>query len=766
MVKEKDKATKKNKEKNRWGITKTAGSKDESLPDDNDPSVNFAVEPVDRPSMGDKATRPILSTAGFSKASILKANNIMQSAGTSRLNRILDQPTEYRIGYVPDLDNDLEREPEHNARYKPRTKENKKMDKVNDPMNEAEVAAFVGKVVVPELKVDPRSIGGQADKLKKVMVQETLVSMRCKEFTMSGSDMNPISQSAFEYPDLYAKHKRSLGFAGGPKARNKIKYVLLVRSTNRPLSSKAPEGNGKMNGRSATNLMDSIDEEGNDDDDNSYDKMYRPEDGEGEDVDIEGDKTSEKKELEGEISSFPVFVCMTINPDGTSPDVRKLVELDQLTMVQNVTTSGGSVVLLVFHGGDTVKLDFAVDDAQESTASMRKEKFIWSLLQIHAMLCTSVVERNSLGIRNAAPGSSNKERLPHLNVRNLDRAELQYVATVNGFLRDSPTLLALLDRQRDMGPGRGDDVEDEKKEEMDGVAYDMMMGNFSTRVAIYNSAEERADAEAVLNCFEIHEDEEDALAADTLRLKLEARMQDLEAETCRRLIAWEDEKHYSLMGHDFDTADRDSEDALSLAGLFKTLDSLDKELDEMEGWLHDRASVVKPLMDDCRDIEEENRQLEQQWKSYALLGDELKRVLTGVGIEKAHEKVLTNPAGALVYDGNGNIDVIASDKGVDNIHIAGKALKQAMENAKKTGCVHLFAVNERMEDLTVMSNSFCQALAMIIVTVMEQIKAEVMVASDNGKVSKSDTHAMIAKKIRDVSCQEGLSMSDGRVFIF
>jgi hypothetical protein len=759
MAKDKDKTTKKNKEKNRWGIAKTAGSKDESLPDDNDRSVNFAAEPVDRPSMGDKASRPVLSTAGLSKASILKANNIMQSAGTSRLNRILDQPTEYRIGYVPDLDNDLEREPEHNARYKPRTKENKKMDKVNDPMNEAEVAAFVGKVVVPELKVDPRSIGGQADKLKKVMVQETLVSMRCKEFTLSGTDLNPVSQSAFEYPDQYAKHKRSLGFAGGPKARNKIKYVLLVRSTNRPLSSKAPEGNGKTNGRSAPNLNESNDEEGNDDDDDDYDKMYRPEDGEGEDVDIEGDKTSEKKDPEGEISSFPVFVCMTINPDGTSPDVRKLVELDQLTTVQNVTTGGATVVQLVFQDGDTVKLDFAVDDAQESTASMRKEKFIWSLLQIHAMLCTSVVERNSLGTRNATPGSSPKERLLQpLNVRNLDRAELQYVATVNGFLRDSPTLLALLDRQRDMGPGHGDDVEDEKKEEMDGIAYDMMMGNFSTRVAIYNSAEERADAEEVLNCFEVLTDEEDALAADTLRLKLEARMQDLEAETCRRLIAWEDEKHYSLMGHDFDTADRDSEDALSLAGLFKTLDSLDKELDEMEGWLHDRASVIKPLTDDCRDIEEENRQLEQQWKSYELLGDELKRVLTGVGIEKSHEKVLTNPAGALVYDGNGNIDVIASDQGVDLIHIAGKALKQAMENAKKAGCVHLRAVNERVEDLTVMSNSFCQALAMIIVTVMEQIKAEVMVASDNGKVSKSDTHAMIAKKIRDVSSQKWLSL--------
>jgi hypothetical protein len=34
---------------------------------------------------------------------------------------------------------------------------------------------------------------------------------------------------------------------------------------------------------------------------------------------------------------------------------------------------------------------------------------------------------------------------------------------------------------------------------------------------------------------------------------------------------------------------------------------------------------------------------------------------------------------------------------------------------------------------------------------MEELKTEVVAGSDGGKVSKSDTHAMIAKKIRDVS---------------
>ena len=125
--------------------------------------------------------------------------------------------------------------------------------------------------------------------------------------------------------------------------------------------------------------------------------------------------------------------------------------------------------------------------------------------------------------------------------------------------------------------------------------------------------------------------------------------------------------------------------------------------------------------------------------------------MTGVFIEKAHEKVLKNPASTLTYDPSGSIDIVTSDTGIEQVHVAGKALKQAMENAKMAGGVHLRAVNERVEELTIMSTSFCTALAMIIVTVMEQIKSEVMIGSDNGKVSKSDTHAMIAKKIRDVS---------------
>jgi hypothetical protein len=108
-----------------------------------------------------------------------------------------------------------------------------------------------------------------------------------------------------------------------------------------------------------------------------------------------------------------------------------------------------------------------------------------------------------------------------------------------------------------------------------------------------------------------------------------------------------------------------------------------------------------------------------------------------------------NPASALVYDGNGNIHVEASEEGVEKIYAAGKALQEATEHAEKAGGLHLRAVNERVEALALTSEYFCTALAQIIVTIMEQFKTEVVAGSDNGKVSKQDTHSMIAKKVRD-----------------
>ena len=169
-------------------------------------------------------------------------------------------------------------------------------------------------------------------------------------------------------------------------------------------------------------------------------------DEQGSDIDEDEDEKAIQAyddENDPEISSFPILVCVTFSTDGTNPDIKRLTPLDQLTTVQNAST--GSVIQLVFNEGDSVTIDFASLEEDTPAAGLRKERFTWSILQIHAMLCMSVVERNSLE-------TTASKMLPPLNVRNLDRAELQYIATVNGFLRDSPTLCALLDRQRDVGP--------------------------------------------------------------------------------------------------------------------------------------------------------------------------------------------------------------------------------------------------------------------------------------------------------------------------
>lgn len=803
----------------------------------------------------------------------IKANHIASSAGTHRLNRILTQSTEHRLALasidttgggfgndhhnnhsynnINNHNNALTTTPRSNATTtstssvvtSTSTKDEKTVggtlnDKVKDPHDETDVAAFCARVVVPPLKVDPRSIGGDRASANadeddvvgmvatedptapsgtsgmhhhhqlhhnhhhhKPMLQETLLCMRCKSMEFTGDPA--VETSALLHAASFAKHKRNLGLFGTQKGRNKLRFIVVARSTNRPLTTTmttmigttqhdmSNKANYKMTGGPIIHGGYKRGGGGGGGDGDGYDRLYAAtagDDNDHHDTDHAGmhfrkgghhddgnggggggaepdEDDDDEEDEDDEVSSFPCLMGVVFHTDGSNPDIRKLIPLDMLTTIQD---AGATVIQLAFENGHTARIDFSLDDVEGT--SMRKERFVWSLLQIHAMLCTSVVERNSLG--RAVP-SSNQGLLPPLHVRNLDRAELQYVATVNGFLRDSPTLCELLDRQRYIGVARGGRGPEDKSlllhdggggeekraelEEMDGMAYDLMMGNFSTRVAIFYSADERADAEDVLNgtewTFSLNSDDTAAAtAAERLSMLLQKRMRDLEAETCRRLIAWEDEKHFSVTGQSSffsDTAQRDTVDALALASLFNTLDSLDKELGGMEEWLQQRAAEIKPLTDDCRDIEEENRQLEQQWKSYDMLGAEMRRLLQGLDIDKSLEKVLKNPAGALVYDAKGRIDVESSERGVDRIHQAGKALQDALEHAQKAGGVHLRAVSERVEGLESISTTFCTALAQIIVTVMEQFKTDVVAASDNGKVSKSDTHTMIAKKIRD-----------------
>jgi hypothetical protein len=127
----------------------------------------------------------------------------------------------------------------------------------------------------------------------------------------------------------------------------------------------------------------------------------------------------------------------------------------------------------------------------------------------------------------------------------------------------------------------------------------------------------------------------------------------------------------------------------------------------------------------------------------------MRRLLKGLTIKEDLEEILTNPAGALVYDDAGNIQVEESEDGVDRIYDAGKALQEATDHAEEAGGLHLDAVSERVEKLAKTSDFFCTSLAQIIVTIMEQFKTIVVAGSDYGKVSKQDTHSMIAKKVRD-----------------
>lgn len=126
---------------------------------------------------------------------------------------------------------------------------------------------------------------------------------------------------------------------------------------------------------------------------------------------------------------------------------------------------------LTFQNGHTIWFDFSEEDEEKAVeAGLIKERFIWSLLQLHAMLCVSVVKRSAIGDTDG----KDRNLLPLLNVQNLDRAELQYIATVNNFLRSSKGLAALLDRQqelasRDKDGGAGKEGDNDKESKTDAI---------------------------------------------------------------------------------------------------------------------------------------------------------------------------------------------------------------------------------------------------------------------------------------------------------
>lgn len=213
--------------------------------------------------------------------------------------------------------------------------------------------------------------------------------------------------------------------------------------------------------------------------------------------------------------------------------------------------------------------------ATERKLLLRKDRLMWCVLHLHAML---VDEEDTLGMSNMAHKLTSKY---------VDKVELQYKAAVHGFLADHASLFALIERQRmrDVMGDKGD--------------------TSLTMSHIFSSEKEEKEAEEVLNSTASND-----LNAEELVELLKGRMRDLESDACRRLIAWEDEKNRTRATSNKATLDNDS---MSLVDLYNSLENLDAELVEIHTWLSERALLIKPLTDECFDIERENEALHQQW---------------------------------------------------------------------------------------------------------------------------------------------------------
>ena len=716
---------------------------------------------------------------------------------------------------------------------------------LTDPADEVAVGEMTRRIT-GKLRVDVRSIGGRflsADGKAEARTGNVILKEGWEEFLEEGvaagtaatttnaaaTSLKPMNRLTNEclFSMCVSQFDLSIGTTGGPsggkkrhipiaKSRNKLRHVVILRSTNRPLlRPKISQGEG---GALVEHVEEESDGEGDvSEEEEGYDHMYNPDPLEvgsttkskrirkkskTDDISNTVKSMEKKKKLyeeydcgiapEKEISSFPALLCLAIHADGTKPDVRKVLELDKLVSITNNPPrkdSSGGYVTLVFRNGDAVEIDCDLPNAvmhstglgaaaspmpHKNTSDMdavnktRKEKFLWSLLQIHAILCTAVVERSTAAAALRLGLPNGMTPLPPLKVMNIDRGELQYASTVKGFLTESPVLCSLLDRfaARSRMPiiasgaeEKEEGIEEGKSDEMDGMAYDMMMGNYN-RVALFLNKEEMRDAADVLNKVPWQQQEitsdgttnvDASATAESLIKMLQQRMRDLEAETCRRLISWEDEKYFSATGERPEGDVGQNDNTLSLNDLFRTLQSLDDELEMMEDWIEERARMIKPITDECCGIEEENRMLEQQWVSYETLGTELQRLLGGLVLPAGLMSVLENPGSVIVYDNSGNVNVDASEDGVERINQAGQALKIALDTAENEGGIHLRAVSDTVKVLSATCNKFCRSLARIIVTVMEQL-AKTECNRPDVAIGKGDTHSSVAKKIREVRC--------------
>jgi hypothetical protein len=357
--------------------------------------------------------------------------------------------------------------------------------------------------------------------------------------------------------------------------------------------------------------------------------------------DQEGTASAEDEE----VSSYPRIVLLTQHVNGRTPEVRLVVSLDRMMTLENVLDAGhmtldhstGNSVKMVFDSGDVVLVDFLTSLAQsgrgseiisteQESATASKERFLWALLQFHAILCSSLARSQSVrsdGVTSLSP----------LMIRNIDRNELQFHSAVNEFLKSVPSLWHFL-RKRDLFHDKyGSDTKalDPDYDDVEGLAYDLMMGGYMSRVQLFANLNERQYATEILNSLlsrlttneeqKISEEQQDVLEqlndADYERISelLHKQTRNLEAEMCRRLIAWEDEKYSSLTLTGLGSLSPSSipgTESASLISLLQVLDRLEIELKDMEIWLEDKAKSLKPTFDDCKDIETGNKHADKQ----------------------------------------------------------------------------------------------------------------------------------------------------------
>jgi len=636
-------------------------------------------------------------------------------------------------------------------------KENRLLNSIEDPFDISQVGRLVCQRI-RQLPVDPRTIGGSlmntkersedhanillhdssqskkkdGNTLDKKLQNECLFCLLISRFEIVGGDSNQTSTLLLPGARKVAK-----------KAKNKLRYLCIIRSTNHLLLT-----------NESGNPQNSDDEA--EDEDADYDTMFKP--------DSDSDDNSKKEngankisffdlasklkatvDPNMEISSFPSIVFLALHADGTSPDFRRIISLEKLVTIVAHGSSDPMAndrhthqVTLGFKSGESVTIDLHKSGNKLSSKkdNIRTDCFVWTLLQIHALLCTSVVERHL-----ATSSNSNSNALPFLLTKNIDKAELQYSSTVNGFLSDNQTLCELLERQRNRAQEANANAEVDATDNADVMAYDMMMGNHS-RYTIITSPEEEAYAVEILN-YTSWQDESDGSEFDptyiseSLTSLLQKKMRELESETCRRLIAWEDERSSTSKQK------RDCADTLSLIKLSETLENLDTDLANMERYLNSRSEAIAPLTRDCHEIEEENRQLEQQLKSFGLINEELTRILKGLELDPEIEEVLKNPKKYLYLENN------ETEDGLERIQNAGNALVSALKLANQNKCVYIKAIYNQVDHLLSLSQEFCCTIARLAVGMMESLAADVIGDLEHGKITWEDSHTTMVTKMRE-----------------